>query len=502
MIKKLSLLALGGLLICSTANAEIICARKAVKEGGKTNVGRAVRVLSSAKKCPRRWKLILDTSQISSLAGKDGADGKDGVDGKDGKDGKDGAQGEVGPQGDKGEQGETGPQGPQGEKGEQGEVGPQGPQGEKGEQGEVGPQGSQGEKGEQGEVGPQGPQGDKGEQGEVGPQGPQGDKGEQGEVGPQGPQGEKGEQGEVGPQGPQGEKGEQGEVGPQGPQGDKGEQGEVGPQGPQGLQGIQGPQGEVGPQGEQGEPGQDGEDGEDGEDGVNFYDEVVLPAGKTLSGVVGGRGNVAYASFQIPVKVEAVGTADECTGSAANPTAPAGKLCVYGVGGRNVTAELILVEDAAPINGKEECVAAGKDWIPGVCEYTSSECTGDGCIKEAADEDACAEGETYNTWTPRGCYFDGVLDSFVTSPWGCFGGIWVASEEQCTDGTLRSEAECVADNTVAWTDPYCSAEMTDAVYSDRGFRARTNGNGNGDFAAVWVYTAPGAEEETTTDDGE
>ena len=132
--------------------------------------------------------------------------------------------------------------------------------------------------------------------------------------------------------GPQGPKGETGERGPQGPKGDSGAQGEQGPAGPEGPQGLSG------------------------------FSEI--PHGTTIFGVLGAEHHAGTAdslwgtavSFQaIPplplqdamvaisnnavvnndcggnscLEEEELAYAGQCTGTAANPTAPAGWVCIY-----------------------------------------------------------------------------------------------------------------------------------------------------------------------------
>jgi hypothetical protein len=161
-----------------------------------------------------------------------------------------------------------------------------------------------------------------------------------GKAGAQGPQGPAGIAGAQGPQGPAGTAGAQGPKGEMGPQGLKGDQGLVG------VAGAQGPKGEAGAQGPQGIPGQTG------------FTET-LPSGKTEKGdwsLIQGKpaaSSVIFTavSFGIPLAQAPAShyirtnglepfyneTANEieeqtsaaCTGTAANPTAVAGNLCVY-----------------------------------------------------------------------------------------------------------------------------------------------------------------------------
>ncbi len=153
--------------------------------------------------------------------------------------------------------------------------------------------------------------------------------------------------------GPRGKPGKPGPAGPQGPAGPAGPAGPPGPQGPKGDKGDTGPKGEKGEKGPKGDKGTEGDPWSVG---------GVLPTGKTETGAwafgpvaEGGLGgfkiNRVPISFNIPLNasldeahvhfinsageeitgLDADGTAPStpCTGSAANPTAPAGHLCVY-----------------------------------------------------------------------------------------------------------------------------------------------------------------------------
>jgi hypothetical protein len=136
--------------------------------------------------------------------------------------------------------------------------------------------------------------------------------------------------GPAGAQGPAGAKGDNGSNGAQGSKGDTGAGGPQGPQGPQGKQGIQGP------------PGKDGETG---------FTET-LPPGETETGAwaVGNRAEATIVplSFNIPLEeapeLHFVNTDEEesgegeegvfhevenCLGSAEEPTAPPGLVCIY-----------------------------------------------------------------------------------------------------------------------------------------------------------------------------
>jgi Collagen triple helix repeat (20 copies) len=124
-----------------------------------------------------------------------------------------------------------------------------------------------------------------------------------------------------------------------GVRGPKGNAGPQGPQGPQGSKGPQGAQGTRGPQGLKGSPG------------TSVFASSV-PSGQTIAGAWGGRyiapqlkfNNSYLISTSFPVKApvglsdadvntapnSAAGDPDStCTGTADNPTAPRGKVCIY-----------------------------------------------------------------------------------------------------------------------------------------------------------------------------
>jgi hypothetical protein len=138
----------------------------------------------------------------------------------------------------------------------------------------------------------------------------------------------------------------------------KGKAGANGAQGPAGAAGAAGPQGAAGAAGAKGEVGATGAAGTNGTNGTNGKDGTTgftetLPAGKTEKGewtAVGhanGEGElvVGSASINIPLAAapvaryvnkggqELTASGEQppvvCMGSAANPTAPAGTLCVY-----------------------------------------------------------------------------------------------------------------------------------------------------------------------------
>lgn len=126
-------------------------------------------------------------------------------------------------------------------------------------------------------------------------------------------------------------------------EGQPGPQGSAGPRGATGARGATGPQG---PQGPQGDPGDDGEQGEQGPPGPEGgFDFGELPSGATLTGawsLNAGSQTTTTLSFPVPlaegledtqvVQVEPgeTGPATCESGTAADPKAAAGFLCVYG----------------------------------------------------------------------------------------------------------------------------------------------------------------------------
>lgn len=128
--------------------------------------------------------------------------------------------------------------------------------------------------------------------------------------------------------------------------------GKVGPVGPAGPAGPAGQQGVPGPAGPKGDKGDNGAPGIAGPAGNPWTAGGILPSGSTETGSwfsAGGPGELAVISFAIPlaagleiddahfidfegkeVKPDASKvTSTVCLGSAADPTAAAGHLCIY-----------------------------------------------------------------------------------------------------------------------------------------------------------------------------
>jgi hypothetical protein len=143
-----------------------------------------------------------------------------------------------------------------------------------------------------------------------------------------------------------------GAAGPAGAPGAPGAQGPAGPAGPAGVVGKDGAAGAAGPTGATGPTGAKGATGATGKEGSPWTLSGTLPSGKTETGTWAAnatsedldpgffKGIFAPISFNIPlgsplpeanvhyVPAEPPLT-PTCTGTADNPTAPIGHLCVY-----------------------------------------------------------------------------------------------------------------------------------------------------------------------------
>jgi Collagen triple helix repeat (20 copies) len=134
-----------------------------------------------------------------------------------------------------------------------------------------------------------------------------------------------------------GPRGPRGKTGPAGPAGPAGLPGAAGKEGPQGKEGPRGPEG---PEGHEGKEGHEGHEGKEGKSGFT----ATLPPEETETGTwiisVGVEENPLTAiSFPIPLAapleenevhyVEESGNGATCPGSAEEPEAEAGNLCVY-----------------------------------------------------------------------------------------------------------------------------------------------------------------------------
>lgn len=147
-------------------------------------------------------------------------------------------------------------------------------------------------------------------------------------------------------QGQKGKDGTNGTGGPVGPQGTAGVKGEAGPQGPAGAAGAKGDTGAPGSQGKEGTKGLAGSQGPAGPT-CSASGECLLPAGATETGAWSFRapGDLAaqYVSISFALKLTSApefiwvdesnssspGSVAGCPGTAEEPAAEAGKLCVY-----------------------------------------------------------------------------------------------------------------------------------------------------------------------------
>lgn len=145
---------------------------------------------------------------------------------------------------------------------------------------------------------------------------------------------------DAGKPGPTGATGAQGPVGPQGSAGTNGKDGVTGPTGPSGVTGTTGPAGPT---------------------------ETVLPSGKTEIGLWSFTNNStgkSWTTISWPLRVENIGSFEftwiapggssttECPGSAEEPEAAPGNICVYG-------GELQNTEKSFPEIGETLDFAAG-----------------------------------------------------------------------------------------------------------------------------------------------
>jgi hypothetical protein len=123
-------------------------------------------------------------------------------------------------------------------------------------------------------------------------------------------------------------------------QGKAGVSGAQGPAGPGGATGPGGAQGPAGPQGPAGLPGKNGENGKPGKEGSPWTAGGTLPSGKTETGAwaanpAEGAEQVIPMSFGLPLAAELesgkvhIAPNAECPGTAKEPKANPGNLCVY-----------------------------------------------------------------------------------------------------------------------------------------------------------------------------
>jgi hypothetical protein len=226
----------------------------------------------------------------------------------------------TGTEGGTGATGATGPTGPSG--------GPTGPTGPKGVTGATGATGA---KGATGATGPTGKEGATGKTGVTGAIGATGAKGATGATGPTGKEGATGKTGATGPTGPS-----------NGPRGATGENGATGAAGPEGKEGASGATGAAGPEGKEGKEGNEGKEGKEGKEGSI---SGPLPSGKSETGLwsaAGAQQGEIVAPVSFPVRLQGgitnesahyIGVGEEtptgCTGTADDPGAQPGNLCVF-----------------------------------------------------------------------------------------------------------------------------------------------------------------------------
>ncbi len=143
--------------------------------------------------------------------------------------------------------------------------------------------------------------------------------------------------GKAGPRGPAGPQGKTGPAGATGPAGPTGPTGAAGAQGPQGGSGPQGP---AGAKGETGEAGPKGESGAPGAKGEPWSPNSQLPSGATETGSWAaeiGENQSRSVSLSFPIQLAGELEAADvhiapnaaCPGSAKEPKATPGNLCVY-----------------------------------------------------------------------------------------------------------------------------------------------------------------------------
>jgi hypothetical protein len=181
--------------------------------------------------------------------------------------------------------------------------------------------------------------------------------------------------------------------------------GNRGPQGPQGAQGAGGPAGATGPAGANGTPGATGATGATGAQGATGpagatgatgpFPDGNLPSGKTIrgnysmSGITGSANNIVTDSISFGFTLASAPTAHfiqngttppaECPGTATNPQADAGHLCVYeghieNVGARNVTSPIGSDGQATRWGAAVFAIpggGAGRVWSEGTWAVTS-----------------------------------------------------------------------------------------------------------------------------------
>ncbi|XP_057361670.1 macrophage receptor MARCO [Manis pentadactyla] len=265
----------------------------------------------------RQEHLLQQVDSFTRSAGPPGPQGPPGIKGQAGSKGEKGTKGDTGAMGHPGAQGSKGDSGDPGSPGVAGNPGIKGDQGQLGVKGFPGPPGTAGLPGAKGEPGSPGSIGLTGPPGSPGSPGANGVKGSKGDTGLQGQKGTKGESGvpgrwslsSLGPAGMKGEKGSPGLAGPKGAPGPGGQKGELGVKGSPGPQGIKGEKGQKGSgfasvriigtrnRGRaeiyyNGAWGTICDDGWDSLDATVFCRMLGYSAGRALTGVGAGTGNI------------------------------------------------------------------------------------------------------------------------------------------------------------------------------------------------------------------
>lgn len=193
----------------------------------------------------------------------------------------------------------------------------------------------------------------------------------------------------------------------------KGANGKNGAIGPAGAPGAAGPQGqagakgETGPAGPQGVEGKEGKEGPEGKQGSPWTAGGTLPAGKTLEGQwnVGGYAAVADERFEASVSYglplakapithyirPSAPVPAGCLGSAEEPGAEPGNLCVFATSENNSLQEFLIYH------------------FPSICDFGADSCNrtdpnaeGEGALDgfgiQGLAENAESEMEALGTW--------------------------------------------------------------------------------------------------------
>jgi hypothetical protein len=130
--------------------------------------------------------------------------------------------------------------------------------------------------------------------------------------------------------------------------------GKPGPAGPQGPAGAPGAKGDAGAKGDKGEKGEPGERGLEGSEGSPWTAGGVLPAGETETGTWAygfSKQPIFFAPVSFPIPLTSAPTPEilgegatsaNCPGSAEEPSAEPGFLCVYLFTGGGLAPEEVI----------------------------------------------------------------------------------------------------------------------------------------------------------------